>query len=123
MPSSLLPKSYQPTPLAPRVFNNPSTENGEQLAATLPVELWLNIFTKLPIPTLLKAMIACKYFGELTNDPTLRMAMAQEKYQRTQVEFFASSNTFRLHPTDFTMESNDIYSEPGEQAFILKGKR
>jgi hypothetical protein len=51
------------------------------------------------------------------------MAMAQEKYQRTQVEFFASSNTFKLHPKDFTMENNDIYSEPGEQAFILKGKR
>ncbi|MFJ1266986.1 F-box protein [Legionella lytica] len=123
MPATLFPKSYQPTPLAPRVFNNPSAENGEQLAATLPVELWLNIFTKLPIPTLLKVMMACKYFGELTNEPKLRMAMAQEKYQRAQVEFFTSLNTFKLHPKDFAMENNDIYSEPGELGFILKGKR
>ncbi|USQ14698.1 F-box protein [Legionella lytica] len=125
-PSILLPQSPQPAPLPPQVFDNPSEENNEQLTK-LPVEIWLRIFIKLPIPTLLKAMTACKYFGELTNDPILRKAMAQEKGQRSQIEFFNNINLLKLYHVEDFVKTNqpeeDIYSEPGAQGFILKGKR
>jgi hypothetical protein len=120
------PRSHQPPPLPPQIFVNPSKENTERLDI-LPLELWLRIFNKLPIPDLLKTITVCKYFGELTNEPTLRMAMALEKQRLTsRMQFFDNRQSVPSIKDFFIVKTEpveDIYSEPGEQGFIWKGKR
>lgn len=122
----LIARQPRPHQLPPQVFVNPSKENTERLDL-LPLELWFRIFNKLPIPDLLKTITVCKYFGELTNEPTLRMAMALEKQRLTsRIEFFDNIQSVPSIKDFFIVKTEpdeDIYSEPGEQGFIWKGKR